>query len=263
MKNPVRFQSMSASIMTLMLWMFLTCGMAAAAAESGPLEVVNEYISKTVAPRMWQERHDEIIADVAENPDRYQAAIDRRFRLDEVYDLIDSGEREKDEWGVVLPVMRLQRLIELATHLGPEHGAQVLREFEAVLRTRREDRYWPTVLAHQRGADVEEIREMAIPRAVLNLHTATIEALAELDDRSLILFVTRSLAGDTPGARLGDAGRKYLLRAVRAGDAEARRWLEYLLEEHPNSFHDYTSRSRKWETKAREALAAGEAAAKR
>jgi len=192
---------------------------------------------------------------ISEYPARYATILDSLLTVpSDPRELLEPHDPDR---GVASKLDRLWVAVHLCRHLGPEHGAQVLREFEAVLRTRIEDRYWQAVMAHRRGADQEDVGRLAAPRSILELHKAVVGALAEMGDRSLVPSIVRGLSGDRAGGH--DAERRYLLRAVRAGDAEARRWLEYLLEEHPNSFHDYTSRSRKWETKAREALAAGEA----
>jgi len=184
--------------------------------------------------------------------------------------VIDEDDIRQAEEETVFPLtnpMEKQlKLIEIAKLLGPEHGAQVLREFEAVLRTRIEDQGWVAIVAYKQGVSAEEIkdRKLGVHPALPRLHGAVIDALAELGDTSLVRYVARALAGD---ARGGSGGRAYLLRAVRAGDAEARRCLEYLLENHPNAFPNgsdacpgSSAAIHEWGRKAREALAAGEAA---
>jgi len=209
-----------------------------------------------MTPDIYPPKIREAIEQVRSSPRIYADILDVMLALPG--DLSQRAESdERGDMDVPHP-----RLIMLATHLGPEHGARVLREFEAVLRTRIEDQGWVAIVAYEQGVSAKEIKEkkLGVHRALPKLHGAVIDALAELGDTSLVRYVARALAGD---ARGGSGGRAYLLRAVRAGDAEARRWLEYLLENHPNAFPDAraggSAAIHEWGRKAREALAAGEA----
>jgi len=222
--------------------------------------LVDDFLTNRGHPRMWQDRYDAIVAAFKENPESFVALLDAKLRLPE--NIHDLYHVQNDRQIPTFHMRRLGRAIEAAKHLGPEHGAQVLREFEAVLRTRIEDQGWVAIVAYKQGVSAEEIkdRKLGVHPALPRLHGAVIDALAELGDTSLVRYVARALAGD---ARGGSGGRAYLLRAVRAGDAEARRWLEYLLENHPNAFPDAraggSAAIHEWGRKAREALAAGEA----
>jgi len=180
-------------------------------------------------PRTWGEeltqRREFLKEKLKSAPEMYATMIDSRLALPQ--DLGALGEFRGGQWVTFPHYTRLYFGIQYAKHLGPEHGAPLLREFEAVLRTRMEDLKW--LMERAEGED-EKKRFHGQVRALHRIYNQILESLAELEDASLIPYIFRTFEDIRPYYPYPKQMDEYLLSAVERDNAMAREALKMILE---------------------------------